>query len=330
MRSAFDGYALGATLYMPILHPKVEDILFGRVPAPASSLVLCLEDALSDYDVQRGIDKARTLCRSGPFSCDAQVYIRPRSRDMAHRLSDFKNIRNFAGFVAPKVTPDTAASWLETVHGTDLSIMPILESAVYFDPNQVVAVRDTLLQHDRGKISAVRLGGNDLLGALALRRTRGITSWEGPLSWVLSMMSSIFISAGYSVAAPVFDIIDDIETLKREVEHDVASGFVSKTAIHPSQTPIIESAFRVSLEDVKHAQAILAPGAEAVFQVDGVMCEPSTHRSWAERTLARAYTCGRIKDRPPGASLQQGGIGLRDKQPINRPNNVLSDLISTT
>ena len=50
----FAAYALGATLYMPVIHPKVPDILSGRVVAPASSIVICLEDALRDEDVERG------------------------------------------------------------------------------------------------------------------------------------------------------------------------------------------------------------------------------------------------------------------------------------
>lgn len=292
MRNSFQGYALGATLYMPVVHPKVEEFLFGRASAPASSIVLCLEDALADYDVQRGVQKVRALCQAGPLSCDAQIYIRPRSLDMARALASFRNIQKFDGFVAPKVMPDTAASWLDIARSHELKIMPTLESAGYFDPAQVAAVRDAITQHDRGEISAIRLGGNDLLGALALRRQRGVTSWEGPLGWVLSMMSSMFMSAGFPVAAPVFDIIDDVETLKREVERDVAAGFVSKTAIHPCQVPVIEDAFRVPSEDLDQAKAVLNSSAKAVFQTGGVMCEPSTHRAWAERTLVRAKVFG--------------------------------------
>ncbi|MBC6437354.1 MAG: HpcH/HpaI aldolase/citrate lyase family protein [Rhodobacteraceae bacterium] len=292
MRDSFRGYALGATLYMPVIHPKMEDFLFGRMSAPASSIVLCLEDALHDYDVRRGVDQVRTLCQAGPFSCAAQVYIRPRSLDMARTLAGFRNIRKFDGFVAPKVMPDTAAAWLDITRGAGLFLMPTLESAIYFDPSQVAAVRDALARHDCGRISAIRLGGNDLLGALGLRRQRGVTSWEGPLGWVLSMMSSMFISAGYPVAAPVFDIIDDADTLKREAERDAASGFVSKTAIHPEQVRIIEDAFRVSSEDLRQASAILDSDAKAVFRTGGTMCEPSTHRAWATRTVARAEAFG--------------------------------------
>ncbi|MBC6443557.1 MAG: HpcH/HpaI aldolase/citrate lyase family protein [Rhodobacteraceae bacterium] len=292
MHHSFRGYALGATLYMPVIHPKMEDFLFGRMSAPASSIVLCLEDALHDYDVRRGVEQVRALCRGGPFSCAAQVYIRPRSLDMARTLAGFHNIWKFDGFVAPKVMPGTATAWLDIARGPGMFLMPTLESAAYFDPGQVVAVRDALARHDCGRISAIRLGGNDLLGALGLRRQRGVTSWEGPLGWALSMMSSIFISAGYPVAAPVFDIIDDADTLRREAERDVAAGFVSKTAIHPEQVPVIEHAFRVSAEDLRQASAILDSGAQAVFRTDGAMCEPSTHRAWANRTMARAEVFG--------------------------------------
>jgi citrate lyase beta subunit len=98
----------------------------------------------------------------------------------------------------------------------------------------------------------------------------------------------MFISSGYPVAAPVFDIIDDLDTLKREVERDIASGFISKTAIHPAQVAIIEDAMRPSEEEVSQATAILDKDAKAVFQIGGVMCEPSTHHNWALRILTRA------------------------------------------
>ena len=103
----------------------------------------------------------------------------------------------------------------------------------------------------------------------------------------------MFVAAGYPVSAPVFDIIDDLETLKREVERDVASGFISKTAIHPAQIPVIEEAMQVTEEELTQAEAILAKNSKAVFQIGGVMCEPSTHHNWALRIQARhrAYGC---------------------------------------
>ncbi|MCA9774036.1 MAG: HpcH/HpaI aldolase/citrate lyase family protein, partial [Myxococcales bacterium] len=69
-------------------------------------------------------------------------------------------------------------------------------------------------------------------------------------------------------------------------------GFISKTAIHPAQVPIIEGAMRVSGEEEEAARAILNQEARAVFQIGGVMCEPATHAGWARRVLARAEIFG--------------------------------------
>jgi citrate lyase beta subunit len=106
------------------------------------------------------------------------------------------------------------------------------------------------------------------------------------------MAASVLVSSGVPVAAPVFDIIDDLETLGREVKRDVQMGFISKTAIHPAQVPLIERAMRVSQYELETASAILNQDARAVFQIGGVMCEPATHAGWARRVLARDAVFG--------------------------------------
>ncbi|MBT28168.1 MAG: malyl-CoA thiolesterase [Thalassobius sp.] len=282
-----EAYGLGATLYMPIIHPRVPAILSGREACPARSIVLCLEDALAENDVDRGISVLRSVLGNVAHRSDLRVFVRPRSLEMAHRLSGFRDIGRIEGFVAPKVRPETAGDWMDLVATRGLKIMPTLETADFFDPGRIAAVRDVFNMFDPDRISAIRLGGNDFLGALGLRRTRGVTSWEGPLGWVLSMCSAMFVSAGYPVAAPVYDVIDDLDTLRRETERDVAAGFIGKTAIHPAQIPVITEAFRVGSDDLAQARAILDESAGAVFQIGGVMCEPSTHHNWACRVTAR-------------------------------------------
>ena len=296
--SRFDAYSLGATLYMPVLHPKVADILHGRVSPPSASIVLCLEDALAEAEVADGLSRLDRLIRTLPETLPVQAFLRPRNRAMARDLCAQAAGTAIDGIVAPKVLPDTLPDWLDMAREADLSVMPTLESATFFDPAQIVAIRDVLDAHrdDAGRVAAIRLGGNDLLSAMGLRRERGMTSWEGPLAWVLSMASSILTSAGHPVAAPVFDIIDDLDTLRREVERDVAAGFVSKTIIHPAQARLVEDAFRVSQADLDQATAILDGLAHAVFQFGGVMCEPATHAAWAERIVARAAIFGMFEE----------------------------------
>lgn len=287
-------YEIGATLYMPVLHQRVREIVLGAAAPPASSIVLCLEDALHESDVERGVTTLMGLLAAAPAQPAARprLFIRPRSFDMAARLRSVPGIGRIDGFVAPKIRVETLPDWISLLSGSDLRLMPTIETGEFFDPARLVAVRDLILGSGPDRIAAVRLGGNDLLGTMGLRRQRGVTAYEGPLGWFLSMAGSILTSAGVPVAAPVFDIIDDLETLKREVERDVAMGFISKTAIHPAQVPIIEGAMRVSGEEEEAARAILNQEARAVFQIGGVMCEPATHAGWARRVLARAEIFG--------------------------------------
>lgn len=300
MQHDFSAYTLGATLYMPVVHHRLPEYLRGDIEFPSRSVVLCLEDALAEGDVARGIATLKELLRHVQIRSNTRVFVRPRSLEMAMQLAEYQGIEKVEGFVAPKIVPETAAAWMNLAQGADLKIMPTLEGAEFFDPGRIIALREVLDDYDQRRISAIRLGGNDLLAAMALRRQPGISSWEGPLAWVLSMASSLLISAGYPVAAPVYDIIEDITTLKREVTRDVAAGFVSKTAIHPAQIPHIQDAFKVSAAELDQARAILADSAAAVFQVGGVMCEPSTHKAWARRVLARYEAFG----------LQFSGPGL--------------------
>lgn len=292
MQFDFSSYSLGSTLYMPIVHHCVPDYFSGAADFPSPSVVLCLEDALAEGDVARGVATLKNLLKHSQVNSNTRIFVRPRSLEMASQLAEITGIEKIEGFVAPKIVPETAAVWLDLATAANLRIMPTVESAQFFDPGRITALRAVLDDYDKSRIAAIRLGGNDLLSSMALRRHEGITSWEGPLAWVLSMASSLLISGGYSVAAPVYDIITDIDTLKREVKQDVAAGFVSKTAIHPAQVSHILAAFRVGEAEVKQARAILDNRASAVFQIGGVMCEPATHMAWAYRILARSEHCG--------------------------------------
>lgn len=292
MHFNFSAYTLNATLYMPIVHRRLPDYVRGEPDFPSASVVLCLEDALAENDVAHGLATLKELLKNCPVISKTRIFIRPRSFDMALQIAEFSGIEKIEGFVAPKLTPETAFVWLNLTKAAGLTIMPIVESEQFFDPSRITALREVLDDYDKKMIAAIRLGGNDLLAAMALRRHVGITSWEGPLAWVQSMASSMLISAGYPVAAPVFDIISDLKTLKREVAQDVAAGFVSKTAIHPTQVAHIVSGFRVHNDELEQARAILHNGVGAVFQISGVMCEPATHKAWARRILARSEYCG--------------------------------------
>lgn len=281
-------------MYVPVIHPDVADIVTGQRYPGLKSVVLCLEDALAVTDVHRGLKALRALLNEPrPSSKGVLTFVRPRDRDMAREISTYEGIDHVQGFVVPKISINNLSDWLEIAQLTHLSLMATLESRWVFDPDRVGEFLAELDLHQTQRLMALRVGGNDLLSCLGLRCVRGRTAYEGPISWLMSQLMCRFGSKGYALTAPVFDVIDDTDTLQRECIQDVDFGFVGKTAIHPSQVKIIHECFAVKTEDVNTARAILKQGASAVFKRDGAMAEPATHTAWAERLLKRhdIYGC---------------------------------------
>jgi len=321
MRRDVHPYALGATLYMPVTHPNALDVALGRRAPGLRSLVLCLEDALSESDVPEGLLRLRAIA-AGLLAVERDpvrtplVFLRPRNRDMAAELGQLPEVAAaFDGFVCPKVRPGRVAAWTSTVAGTPLRLMPTLETAEILDPFAVRELRDELVcEAGDGRVLALRVGGNDLLACIGLRRRRGSLLYDGPLGGVVATLVNLMVPAGFRLTAPVYEILDDPATLAREVAQDVAWGFVGKTVIHPSQIETIHAALRVTGSDIDAAQRILAPGAAAVFKHDGAMCEPATHRAWATSILERARYHGLVE--PDSRAAQDAPAEPRPAMPV--------------
>jgi len=290
-------FALGATLYMPIIRPDIIEVAMGRKLRGVKSVVLCLEDALASSDVEHGLRNLRALLDQfqsvGRDGGDVPLlFIRPRNVEMAFEIASMAGIQNVDGFVAPKCRPGHMLDWYNAVQGTGLVLMPTLETHEFFDPFAVRDFKDELTSLGRDQILALRVGGNDLMSCLGIRRIRGMSLYDGPLNGLLSSLVGQLGSAGYALTAPVYEILDDPVTLHDELLRDVAHGFVGKTAIHPCQVAIIQKAFEVTPAEVAVAKEILADDAPAVFRSNGAMCEPSTHRRWAANILERAKFIG--------------------------------------
>ena len=305
-----DAMALGATMYVPVMHPAIRPIVAGERYPALRSVALCLEDALHPNDVEIGLARLRDLLAehvpepASPLGSSAapgfvprvgpRLFVRPRGLEMARRIVGFAGASRIEGFVVPKIAPADVAPWWHLVSGTSLRLMPTLESPWVFDPLALGEFAAALGEQDRRRLVALRVGGNDLLSTMRLRRSRGATLHEGPLAWGLSQLMCQLGSRGYPLTAPVFDVLDDPDTLERECRRDAAFGFVGKTAVHPDQIPVIERAFAVTAEELASAREALAPGAEAVFRRSGRMLEPAVHGTWARRTMARASVYGTV------------------------------------
>lgn len=289
---------LGATLYIPAINPAAISMAYGSINE-LRSMVVCLEDAVRDDQIDQASEGLRRLLVAlDERPSDLSIYVRPRDLAMLTRLLQMDGIEHIAGFVLPKVTTQTLPAWLNALMHSEHRIMPTIEGEEAFDRFALARMCDQLKPYAE-RVSAVRIGGNDILALLGIRRSRYRTAYEGPLGAVIRDIAGTFIPNGFCVAAPVFEHFSSPEILRDEVEQDIEHGLLTKTAIHPDQIPIIHSVYRPDAYEMAEARAILSHDAPAVFGSNGSMCEPATHAPWAGVIIKRA---------------QIHGIGGRDEQ----------------
>ncbi|MCC8999107.1 MAG: HpcH/HpaI aldolase/citrate lyase family protein [Candidatus Contendobacter sp.] len=292
-QSDFSAINLGASLYVPATRLDLATIASGWKLPELRSVIFCTEDAVHERDLEAALSHLAALLpelKSGPLL----RFIRPRNPAILRRLLQMEGIERIHGFVLPKFGPHTLGDWLrvwDDRHGHYL--LPILETAEVFDRRRMELLRDRLEDSGLGEqVLGLRIGGNDLLNLLGIRRARGATIYDTPLRGVIADLVCIFHPAGYCLSAPVFERLDTPEVLAREVEADLQYGLIGKSAIHPAQIPVIEARYRVCCDDYEMASAVLALDAAAVFKRCETFCEPATHRRWAAGMLERARVFG--------------------------------------
>ncbi len=282
---------LGATLYMPATRHDIIDVILANKIPNLQSMVICLEDAVSEEDVVSALSNLKKitdeLAPKRELSHKPLVFVRPRNIPMAKEIVNNYNLTGINGFVFPKFTLATLTEWEKTIESSHLTCMPTLETEEVFDVAAMQRMAETLTKSSlRKKIIAIRVGGNDLMGVLGIRRSRITTIYEGPLSYILKMLACTFGAKGFALTAPVFELIDQIDLLELELLQDISHGFIGKTAIHPSQIEYIHNALMVEPSEFEDATRILE-SSQAVYKHGGAMCEPATHHQWAKKIVER-------------------------------------------
>jgi citrate lyase beta subunit len=284
---------LGASLYVPASRLDLAQIAQGQKPLSVRSLIFCTEDALHERDLEPALQRLAALLPELETG-SALRFIRPRNPTVLRRLLRMEGIQQIQGFVLPKIGPRSLGDWLRVWDDRyDHWLMPVLETPETFDRRQMEVLRDGFEDSGlREQVLCLRIGGNDLLNLLGIRRARGATIYDTPLRSVIADLACVFHPAGYYLSAPVFERLDMPGVLAREVEADLQHGLLGKTAIHPMQIPVIEERYQVFREDYEMASAVLHPDAAAVFNLRGTFCEPATHQRWAAGILERARVFG--------------------------------------
>ncbi|WP_338770830.1 HpcH/HpaI aldolase/citrate lyase family protein [Massilia sp. METH4] len=284
---------LGASLYVPATHKHLLAIANGERLATLRSVIFCTEDAVAERELEDALASlAGTLAA---MRADGRLdrFVRVRNATVLARVLAMRGADKLTGFVIPKATRENLGDYLRPLAGTRHLLMPTLETTEVFDPMEMRALRLRLQEPDIAhRILALRIGGNDLLALLGLRRPRDMTIYQSPLGPVIASLVTTFRPHGFRLTSPVFEHLDCPALMAQEVQQDIAYGMVGKTAIHPAQIELIEQHFRVQPKEVAMALRILDRDAPAVFKLDDSMCEVATHRAWANAVIARASRFG--------------------------------------
>ncbi len=290
---------LGASMYVPATQDidRLVSIANGEKFPQLRSVIFCTEDAVRGEELHTAL---RNLKHALPkFGENSRLlrFIRVRNPDVMARCIATPGIENIDGFVMPKITRSNIGAYLSLLTDKDdFSLMPTIETREVFESAEMLKLRRVLLNDSRavGRILCLRIGGNDLMSCLGVRRSFEHTIYETALGPLIARLAGEFLPYGIGLSAPVCEITcpQARPVLERELELDLLHGLFGKTAIHPSQIEVIEESFKVRREDIEEAHKIVDPNAPAVFKPGRRMCEPTTHMSWAQHIIARAEIYG--------------------------------------
>ncbi len=302
-------YRLGGLLYMPAFLDNIADKIARQEIPCLASIAFCLEDSIRDaYVKEAETVLAKTLLdlsrKELPEADLPMVFIRIRSAAHLRSLyEEYDVIREMAtGFILPKFDLGNAEAYLETVRDINrescrkIYAMPILESRMIADlatrRDALVALK-AMLDDVRPYVLNVRVGGNDFSNLYGLRRSVHQTIYDiGILQDILTDILNVF-SQEYVVSGPVWDYFDNGNGdewkvgMERELALDRLNGFIGKTAIHPSQLPVIHRSLAVEREDYEDACALLEWDSHRTGVARSVrgsrMNEFKCHSAWAKR-----------------------------------------------
>lgn len=284
----FNYFQLGASLYTPATHHNLMGSLSNGI-VNAQSIVVCTEDAVGDHELESALlNLENALDKFEPIKTEVIRLVRPRNPEVFDRILKMNGIEKIDGFVLPKATPESLIKYRQALKANRCAkrfgLMPTLETKDALNPQGLQAIRHTL-DSFKDDIVCLRIGGNDIMNILGIKRMPGLTIYETPVRNIIDNIVVEFRTNNYEVSAPVFDYIDDRKTLERELAQDINYGFFAKTAIHPDQIPVINESYCSYLKtNGGIAKGVISEKNKAVYKEDGQMMEVTCHRNWASRT----------------------------------------------
>lgn len=316
-------YALGGLMYTPAHNPKASELLINKKYSHLHAMTFCLEDAIADGTEDAAIaqltktfselDQAVT---NGIIRKSSLPYLFVRVKYPEQMLRVYSMIGKYGllkGFIFPKFDVTNASEYLGSLEKVNLQSdsvifgMPILESYQIADISSRMSALTSLksiLDDSRQSILNIRIGGNDFSSRYGIRRNVTDTIYDVKvIADIISDIVNVF-SVDYVVSAPVWEYFGQqgskstgwAEGLRREAEKDILNGLIGKTAIHPTQLPVIDEVLAVTCDDYNDAINILNWNdnllAVAKSHAGNRMNEQKVHGRWAKKILIRSAIYG--------------------------------------
>jgi citrate lyase subunit beta / citryl-CoA lyase len=271
------GQQIQSYLYVPGDDPRrIEKALV----TGADAVVIDLEDSVAPNRKEEARNNAARVLESGPAR-PVFVRINAPGSELAARDIAAVAALHLSGLRLPKVesleSVRLVAETLEALR-SEAGIQCLIESALGLELALEIA-----RSHER--VAGISLGEADLAADLGVRDEAG-----------LLYARSRIVSASRAAGLPgpvqsVYTNVKDLDGLRRSTEEGKNMGFVGRSAIHPSQVPIINEVFTPTEEEVAEAQELLdrlegeaGSGTGAFVLEDGRFVDRAVVES-ARRTL---------------------------------------------
>ncbi len=269
-----------SVLFVPAVRP---DRFAKAVATGADAVCIDLEDGVSVEQKDEARDKALALLTERP-ACRAEVMLRinePGSdlgeRDLAALVGAGVSPDSL---MVPKVSGPEALTSLERRLGPALAGLPLI---VQIETARGLAAADTIATASPN-VAVLFFGAVDLSAELGCA-----IEWDALLYARSRVVAAAALVGVDAMDTPFMDVSAPDE-LGEEAEAVRRLGFTGKAAIHPTQVPIIQSAFSPDAAAVAWARRMVAAyegNQGGVLLVDGKLIERPVIAS-AQRILAIA------------------------------------------
>ncbi|MDR0269897.1 HpcH/HpaI aldolase/citrate lyase family protein [Paenibacillus sp.] len=247
-------HAIGAALYMPATRINIADDLISGKHLGLVSVVMDLEDAVGDYQVEfaednlsQQIQRLAGLIRAEGIGADdlPLIFIRIRTPNqmekIIHLLEPFLDL--VTGFAIPKFNVEAGSEYFDIIcsynerkpsHFPTLYAMPILETAeVIFSESRFLTLYriKELLSKYRELILNVRIGATDFSSLFGLRRGPDMTVYDiGVIRDCITDIVNIFGRADeqYVISGPVWEYFENGLGLKPHLQVAAFEAAASK------------------------------------------------------------------------------------------------------